>query len=92
MSFAVTLSLSGLVGVIVGFVLFGIMMLIIGVGIGFCCKNQKKKSKFISEMTHEIHESKTEDKTPVYEEVLELKSQEKIDVNKNMAYEKVSTL
>ena len=90
MSFAVTLSLSRLVSIIVGYVVFGIMMLTIGVGIGFCCKNQKKKSKFISEMTHEIHESKTEDKTPVYEEVLELKSPEKINLKKNMGYEKVS--
>ena len=68
----------------------GMMMLAIGVGIGYCCKIQKKKSKFKSDKTHEIHESKTDDKSPVYEEVLELKSQEKIHLKKNMAYEKVS--
>ena len=88
-SFAVTLSLSGLVGIIIGFAVSGMLMLTIGVCIGYCCKIQKKKTKFKSEMTHEIHESKTEDRSPVYEEVLELKSQEKIYLNKNMAYEKV---
>ena len=72
--------------------IFCIMILIVGVFIGYCCQNKKKKSKVIFEVTHEVHENRTKDikKSPEYEEVLELNHQEKITLNKNMAYEQVS--
>ena len=76
---------------IVGFMGFSIIMFIVGLIIGCCCQNKKKKSKFISEVTHEVHENRTKDmRSPVYEEVLELNHQEKITLNKNTAYKQVT--
>ena len=77
---------------IIGFTVFSIIMFIVGVFIGCCCQNRKMKSKFISEVSHEVHENRTKDikKSPEHEEVLELNNQENITLNKNKAYEQVS--
>ena len=77
---------------IIGFTVFSIILFIVGVFIGCCCQYRKKKSKFISEVSHEVHENRTKDikKSPEYEEVLELNNQENMTLNKNKAYEQVS--
>ena len=71
------------VGLIIGFILISMaiatFMLILGVWIGHHCKRNSNGAK-------------STDSVPVYEEVLEQKSQEKITLSKNMAYEQVVTL
>ena len=71
------------VGLIIGFILIlmaiAIFMLILGVCIRLHCK-------------HNSNGAKENDSVPVYEEVLQQKSQKQKNVSKNMAYEQVVAL
>jgi len=66
----------------------------IGIMVGICFGifyQHKKKKKYFT--TEKRSDERTNDigSTPLYEEVQELKSRERIPLNKNTAYEQVST-